>query len=263
VVESCRVPFGLQGWRASGVVPVAGRIEPAAERRQTAGTDGVVPAPDSPPTTPAPSRLPLGSWLDQYAKWVRRRSDQGAAVDVAQPRIVEAATLQKGSSGSLPSMVVAVLMAAGAAALADPPVAVATPAAALIVIVRADLIERRIPTLVLHGAAVVVPAALVLAAATLGGVGRLGWTGLLAAGVATLFTLAWLVEAVGFGALRLAFIVTMTAGWHGLYTVLALWWWASIAAFVTALVAHHRPAQQFAFAPAIALGWVLAFGLAT
>ena len=155
-------------------------------------------------------------------------------------------------------MVVAALMAAGAAALAEPPLAVAT--AALTVILRADVTERRIPTPVVRGAAVVVAAALVSVAATSGEWGRLAWGGLLAAVVAAPFTLAWLVEAVGFGDVRLAFMVTMTAGWHGVDVVAALWWWASIAGFVMALGARVRRTPQVAFAPAIALGWVLAVG---
>jgi len=188
---------------------------------------------------------------------------EGAAVDVAQPRVAGSGTLRRDRSGSVRSMVVAALMAAGAAALTGPPLAVATTAAALTVMVRADVTEGRIPTPVVQGAAVVVAAALVSAAATSGEWGRLASTGVFAAGVAVLFTLAWLVEAVGFGDVRLAFMVTMTAGWHGFDVVAALWWWTSIAAFVMAVAAHRRYAQQFAFAPAIALGWALALGLAT
>lgn len=261
MVESCRVSLGLPDWSASEAVPVARRIVPAADRRLVAGTGGVVPGPDCPCAASARWRL-LELWLDRHVRWVLRRLDcatgEGAAVDVAQPRVVGSGTLRSDRSGSVRSMVVAALMAAGAAALADPPLAVATTAAALTVIVRADVTERRIPTPVVQGAAVVVAAALVSAAATSGEWGRLAGGGLLAAGVAALFTLAWLVEAVGFGDVRLAFMVTMTAGWHGVDVVAALWWWASVAALVGSVAARCRGVRQIALAPAIALGWALA-----
>jgi hypothetical protein len=151
-------------------------------------------------------------------------------------------------------MVIAALMAAGAAALADPPLAVATTAAALTVIVRADLSERRIPTPVVRATTVVVVAALVSAAATSGEWGPLAWSGQLAAGVGALFTLAWLVEAVGFGDGRLAFMVTMTAGWHDIEVVAALWWWASLAALPWLIAARCRGNKEIAFA--LRLLWV-------
>jgi Flp pilus assembly protein protease CpaA len=179
-------------------------------------------------------------------------------VDVAQPRVVGSGTLRKDRDGSVRCMVIAALMGAGAAALADPPPAVATTAAALTVIVRADLRERRIPTPVVRCAVVVVAAALVSAAATSGEWARLAWSGLLAAGVVALFTLAWLVEAVGFGDVRLAFMVTMTAGWHNIEVVAALWWWASVAALAWSIAARCRGIKEIACAPAIALGWALA-----
>jgi hypothetical protein len=81
------------------------------------------------------------------------------------------------------------------------------------------------------------------------------WAGLLAPVVAALFILAWLVEAAGFGDVRLAFMVTMTAGWHGVDAVAALWCWASVAALAGAIVPRRRGNTEIAFAPAIALGW--------
>jgi leader peptidase (prepilin peptidase)/N-methyltransferase len=155
-------------------------------------------------------------------------------------------------------MVVAALMAAGAAGLAEPPLAVAATAAALTVIVRGDVTERRIPTPVVRGAAVVVAAVLVSAAAPSGDWGRLASAGMLAAGVAALFTLVWLGGAVGFGDVRLAFMVTITAGWHGVDVVAVLWWWASVAALVASIAARRRGNKQIALAPAIALGWAVA-----
>jgi hypothetical protein len=155
-------------------------------------------------------------------------------------------------------MVVAGLTAGGAAVLAGPPLAVATTAAGLTLITRADLIENRIPRRLVHATVVLAAAALALAAATSEEWGRLASAGLFAAGAAALFTLAWLVEAVGFGDVRLAFVATLTAGWHGLDVVVALWWWASVAALVGSVAARRRGATHIALAPAIALGWALA-----
>jgi prepilin signal peptidase PulO-like enzyme (type II secretory pathway) len=63
---------------------------------------------------------------------------------------------------------------------------------------------------------------------------------------------------VGFGDVRLAAAVTLTAGWHGLDVVLVLWWWVSIAALIGSLAARRRGELQMALAPAIAVGWALA-----
>jgi Type IV leader peptidase family len=259
VVDLCRVWFRFSDWRASDVLPVVGPILPVAVRQHAAGTAGGVTRAGLPAYPRlCPARPPFGLWLDRHAKWVRRRLDQGAAVDAAQPRIVEPRTLPKESRGPLPSVVVGGLTAGAAAVLADPPLAAATTAAGLTLITRADLIEKRIPRRLVHATAVVVAAALALDAATSEEWVRLASAGLFAAGAAALFTLAWLVEAVGFGDVRLAFLVTMTAGWHGLDVVVALWWWASVAALVASIAARRRGAKHIALAPAIALGWVLA-----
>jgi hypothetical protein len=181
----------------------------------------------------------------------------GAAVDVAQPRIVEGGTLRT-ASGSLRCMVVAGLAAAAGAVLAGPPLAVATTAAGLTVITRADLGERRIPTRAVQITAAGVAVSLALAAATSREWERFASAGLFSAAAAALFALAWLVEAVGFGDVGLAFLVTMTAGWHGLDVVAALSWWASVAALVGSIAARRRGATHIALGPAKALGWALA-----
>jgi hypothetical protein len=184
--------------------------------------------------------------------------DEGAALDVAQPRIVEGATLRRGSSNSLRSLILAGLAAGTSVALAGPPLAVAAIAAGLVVIVRADLAERRIPRPVVHITAVCVAVALALAAATSAEWEEFAVAGVFSAAAAALFALAWLVEVVGFGDVRLAFLVTMTAGWHGLAAVVALWWWASTAALMGSVAARRRGVSHIALAPAVALGWALA-----
>jgi prepilin signal peptidase PulO-like enzyme (type II secretory pathway) len=112
-----------------------------------------------------------------------------------------------------------------------------------------------------HVTAAGVVAALAVAAAMTGEWGRLAYGGLAAVVVAAVFAGAWLVGGVGFGDVRLAAAVTLTAGWHGLDAVLALWWWASIAVLVGSLAARRRGEKQIALAPAIALGWALAMVL--
>lgn len=155
-------------------------------------------------------------------------------------------------------MLVAGLVAGAAAALAGPHLAVAATAAALTLIVRADLGEPLRPRSVVQVTAVAVVAALMAAAATSEERDRLASAGAFSAGAAAFLACAWLVGAVGSGDVRLAFMVTMTAGRHGLDVVVALWWWASVAALVESLVARHQGVKHAALAPAIALGWVLA-----
>lgn len=152
-----------------------------------------------------------------------------------------------------------------AAAFAGPAVATAITAAGLVVVGRVDLRERRIPTPMVLGMGGVVAVALAATAATAGEWDRLASALLFAAGVTALFALGWLVkpEGLGLGDVRLAFVVTLTAGWHGLDVVLALWWWTSVAALVGALVVRGRGVRHIPLAPAAAAGWAVALVLGT
>ena len=184
-------------------------------------------------------------------------------MSLVQLRVLEARKPQQLPTGSRwPQAVMPVVAAAvAAAALTGPVLATATTAAGLVVMTRADLVDHRIPTRVVHVTAAGVVAALAVAAAMTGEWGRLAYGGLAAIVVAAVFAGAWLVGGVGFGDVRLAAAVTLTAGWHGLDAVLALWWWASIAVLVGSLAARRRGEKQIALAPAIALGWALAMVL--
>ena len=180
-------------------------------------------------------------------------------MSLAQLRVLEARKPQRlRTSSRWPQSVMPVVAAAVAVALTSPALATATTAAGLTVMTRLDVAEHRIPTRVVHVTAAAVVVALAVAAVMTGEWGRFLSAGLAAVVVATVFAGAWLVGGVGFGDVRLAAVVTLTAGWHGLDVVLALWWWASIAALLGSLAARRRRDKQIALAPAIALGWGLA-----
>jgi leader peptidase (prepilin peptidase) / N-methyltransferase len=184
-------------------------------------------------------------------------------VSLAQLRVLEARKPQQlGTSSRWPQAVMPVVAAGVAVALTSPALATATTAAGLTVMTRLDVAEQRIPTRVVHVTAAGVVVALAVAATTTGEWGRFLSAGLAAVVVAAAFVGAWLVGEVGFGDVRLAGVVTLTAGWHGLDVVLALWWLASIAALVGSLAARRRGDKQIALAPAIAVGWALAMVLA-
>ena len=184
-------------------------------------------------------------------------------MSLVQLRVLEARKPQQLPTGSRwPQAVMPVVAAAGAVAVTAPALATATTAAGLTVMTRLDVAEHRIPSRVVHVTAAGVVVALAVAAVMTGEWGRLVCAGLAAVVAAAVFAGAWLVGGVGFGDVRLAGVVTLTAGWHGLDVVLALWWWASIAALVGSLAARRRGEKQIALAPAIALGWALAMVLA-
>jgi leader peptidase (prepilin peptidase)/N-methyltransferase len=130
---------------------------------------------------------------------------------------------------------------------------------------RVDLRERRIPTPFVHATAGVIAVALAVAAAVAGEWDRFASALMFAAAVTAVFALAQQImpERLGMGDVRLAFVVTLTAGWHGLDVVLALWWWTSLAALVAALVARRRGEKYIPTAPAMAVGWSVALVLGT
>jgi leader peptidase (prepilin peptidase) / N-methyltransferase len=155
-----------------------------------------------------------------------------------------------------------VAAAAISAALLRPAMAAAVTAAALVPIVYSDLRVRRIPTRVVYGAAAAVLVSLVFAALTQGGWGWFAVAMTSAAATVVLLSAVWHVwpATLGFGDVRLAGLVSLTAGWHGIDAVVAMWWWTAVAAFVLAVVARVGGRRSIPLAPAVALGWAVALG---
>jgi leader peptidase (prepilin peptidase) / N-methyltransferase len=93
-----------------------------------------------------------------------------------------------------------------------------------------------------------------------GGWGRLGVATVSAGAAAAVLARGWLAGGVGFGDVRLAGLVSFTAGWHGVNVVVAMWWWTAMAVFVVAVVARVGGRRSIPLAPAVALGWMVALG---
>jgi leader peptidase (prepilin peptidase) / N-methyltransferase len=148
---------------------------------------------------------------------------------------------------------------AGSAVWGSAPAIVAT-GAALVAVVIVDVREGRIPTPVMHAGVVVVLCSLATVALVDGGWGRLGVAVASAGAAAGVLALGWLAGGVGFGDVRLASLVSFTAGWHGVDVVVAMWWWTAVAVFVVAVVARVGGRRSIPLAPAVALGWVVALG---
>jgi prepilin signal peptidase PulO-like enzyme (type II secretory pathway) len=146
------------------------------------------------------------------------------------------------------------------------PVAAALAAGGLAAAAWVDLLEHRVPTVVAYGATVLSLVALAAHAVDSG-----DWrdvavaVGLTAVLVVVVLGGLWLGGAMGFGDVRLgaATVTAMVSGWVGLLALVVV---AFAAAGVGSVVRRRRqrrdPDADVPFAPALALGWLVAVAIA-